>query len=156
LSSSQILAGTPSKLFALEPEAVSWEGLGGGAARPEAGGTKLLQRARLLRAEGRHGEALRALHELRERLPPGGRRQDVEKDIVATVRNAAETTGKASFITELLNGPVEILKDRRDVISFRLLEAKLLLDDAARDAGLPVPESAIQTYLEISKTDGVM
>ncbi|HVR74033.1 MAG TPA: PQQ-binding-like beta-propeller repeat protein [Planctomycetota bacterium] len=142
LARGEILVSRSSSVFALEPQAASWEEAGA------AEGGSLFQRTRLLRSEGRFEEAITALDLLHSRLESKRLVEAVEKDIVATARRASQATGDPSFITRLLGRSPSLVRERADLLSFRLLEASLL---ERRDNGA----EAVVRYKELLPLEGV-
>ncbi|MBI4606824.1 MAG: PQQ-like beta-propeller repeat protein [Planctomycetes bacterium] len=144
LAAGQLLAVTPGRIFAVEPQAASWKDLEGG---PEG---NLRLRARLLEAEGRHPEAIAALEALRGKVRSRALGDEVDRELVEVSRAAAKATGDPRFVADLLARPRPLVKDAADVLSLRLLEAQLR--ERAGAGGL---EAAARLYAELARKDGV-
>jgi outer membrane protein assembly factor BamB len=142
LAPGQVLAAA-GRIVAFEPQDASWRAVGEEADR------RLHERAQLLRAEGRHAEAIAALDRRRARVRSEDLRESIGKEIVLVARAAAEATGKASFITEVLARADPIVKERREEVALRLLEASLLEKEAESDG-------AARIYGDLLRLDGFL
>jgi outer membrane protein assembly factor BamB len=142
-----LVAASPARLFALEPRDASWAALGGAA------GGRLFEKARLLRAEGRHEEALAAWKEIRRRGFPEHLRAEVEGGVVAAAEAAARAAKDPAFVREVL-ADASLVQDRRGKLSLRLLVASLLEARSPAEAAAAYRELAAEEEILVPAGNG--
>ncbi len=117
----RVILSTPGAVHALRPQDESWTRVADSQRSDRS------KEALLLRAERRYPEALEIYYELRKKLRTPKLREDVEREIVATAREAAKLGGDPTPLAELIGEHSDLLEagTRRSLV---LLEASLLLE----------------------------
>ena len=158
-------AGEPARLigigpgvaFAVEPQDASWVEIGGDAGpsgQAGAGDRRLFERARLLRAESRHAEALQVLERLHAGLGTDEMKDRVKADIIAVSRAAAEAQEDPAYIEKLLEK--NIVDTPRGRTDLRLLQAHIIEKRFAREGDARILEDAACIYLELARKESLV